>query len=182
MPQSALILVDIQNDYFPGGSFELVGMEKAAENAQHLLQQFREKQAPVFHIQHLATHPGATFFLPETDGAKTHVSVAPIPTETLISKHFPSSFRGTNLAEQLQSAEIKDLVICGAMSHMCIDATVRSAFDLGFNCTVIADACATRDLEYRGDVVKAADVQCAFMSALTMFYSSVISTDELKIV
>jgi nicotinamidase-related amidase len=181
MSQAALILVDIQNDYFPGGSFELVGMEKAAENAQLLLRQFREKQAPIFHIQHLATHSGATFFLAGTEGADTHASVAPNSTETLISKHFPSSFRETNLFEKLKAAEITDLIICGAMSHMCIDATVRSAFDLGFNCTVIADACATRDLEYGGDVVKAADVQCAFMSALTMFYASVIPRTDLRI-
>lgn len=120
MSQSALILVDIQNDYFPGGSFELVGIEKAAENAQILLHQFRGKQAPIFHIQHLATHPGATFFLPGTPGADTHVSVAPSLTETLISKHFPSSFRGTTLLEKLQEATITDLVICGAMSHMCL--------------------------------------------------------------
>jgi nicotinamidase-related amidase len=180
MSQAALILVDIQNDYFPGGRFELVGMEKAAENAQLLLQQFRQKQAPIFHIQHLATHPGATFFLPGTIGADTHASVAPTPTETLISKHYPSSFRETDLLEKLQAAAIQDLVICGAMSHMCIDATVRSAFDLGFNCTVIADACATRDLAYGGDVVKAVDVQCAFMSALTMFYASVIPRDALN--
>jgi nicotinamidase-related amidase len=181
MSQSALILVDIQNDYFPGGSFELVGIEKAAENAQLLLNQFRQKQAPIFHVQHLATHPGATFFLPGTEGADTHVSVAPSPMETLITKHFPSSFRETNLLEKLEESGIKNLVICGAMSHMCIDATVRSAFDLGFTCTVIADACATRDLEYGGDVVKAADVQCAFMSALTMFYASVISRDQLSV-
>jgi nicotinamidase-related amidase len=177
MSQSALILVDIQNDYFPGGSFELVGIEKAAENAQLLLHQYREKQAPIFHIQHLATHPGATFFLPGTPGSDTHASVSPSRTETLITKNF----RGTNLLEKLQAGSITDLVICGAMSHMCIDATVRSAFDLGFNCTVIADACATRDLEYGGDVVKAADVQCAFMSALTMFYASVISRDALTL-
>jgi nicotinamidase-related amidase len=182
MSQSALILVDIQNDYFPGGSFELVGIEKAAENAQRLLQQFREKQAPIFHIQHLATHPGATFFIPGTLGADTHISVEPSPTETLISKHFPSSFRGTTLFEKLQEAMITDLVICGAMSHMCIDATVRSAFDLGFNCTVIADACATRDLDYRGETVKAAEVQLSFMSALTMFYANVIPTNEFKFI
>jgi nicotinamidase-related amidase len=179
MSQSALILVDIQNDYFPGGSFELVGIEKAAEKAQRLLQKFRGKEAPIFHIQHLATHPGATFFLPETSGANIHVSVAPSETETLVTKSFPSSFRGTSLLKQLQAEAIQDLVICGAMSHMCIDATVRSAFDLGFNCTVIADACATRDLEYKGEFVKATAVQCAFMSALTMFYATVISTDEL---
>jgi nicotinamidase-related amidase len=176
--KEALVLVDIQNDYFPGGSFELVGMEAAAQQAEVMLQGFRDRQAPIFHVRHLSNHPGATFFLPGTDGSKTHALVAPKPDETVITKHFPSSFRETALLEKLQAAGVETVVICGAMSHMCIDATVRSAFDLGLNCVVIADACATRDLEYDGKVVAAAEVQCAFMSALTMFYAQVISTTE----
>jgi nicotinamidase-related amidase len=178
--KQALILVDIQNDYFPGGSFELVGMEAAAQKAQVLLQGFRDRQAPIFHIQHLSNHPGATFFLPGTDGAKTHAIVAPKPDEAVITKHFPSSFRETALLEKLQAAGVGVVVICGAMSHMCIDATVRSAFDLGLSCIVIADACATRDLEYGGKVVAAEEVQCAFMAALTMFYAQVIMAVEYK--
>jgi nicotinamidase-related amidase len=176
--KQALILVDIQNDYFPGGSFELVGMEAAAQQAQVMLQRFRDRQAPIFHVRHLSNHPGATFFLPGSEGAKTNAIVAPKPDETVITKHFPSSFRETALLEKLQAAGVEEVVICGAMSHMCIDATVRSAFDLGLSCVVIADACATRDLEYDGKVVAAEEVQCAFMAALTMFYAKVISTTE----
>jgi nicotinamidase-related amidase len=178
--KQALILVDIQNDYFPGGSFELVGMEAAAQKAQMMLKGFRDRQAPIFHIQHLSTHPGATFFLPGTEGAEINPIVAPNPDEAVITKHFPSSFRETPLLEKLQAAGVESVVICGAMSHMCIDATVRSAFDLGLSCVVIADACATRDLEYDGNVVAAAEVQCAFMAALTMFYAQVIAADTFE--
>jgi nicotinamidase-related amidase len=176
--KQALILVDIQNDYFPGGSFELVGMEAAAQQAQVMLQRFRDRPAPIFHVRHLSNHPGATFFLPGSEGAKTHSIVAPKPDEALITKHFPSSFRETALLEKLQAVGVGEVVVCGAMSHMCIDATVRSAFDLGLSCVVIADACATRDLEYGGKVVAAAEVQCAFMAALTMFYAKVIAAAE----
>jgi nicotinamidase-related amidase len=174
----ALILVDIQNDYFPGGSFELVGMEAAARQAQLMLEKFRDRRSPIFHIQHLSTHPGATFFLPGTEGAKTHTMVAPRSDESVITKHFPSSFRETPLLAQLQAAGVEEVVVCGAMSHMCIDATVRSAFDLGLRVVAIADACATRDLEYAGQVVAAAEVHCAFMAALTMFYAKVITAAE----
>lgn len=176
--QQGLILVDIQNDYFPDGSFELVGMNRAVNNARRLLQTFRDRQAPIFHIQHISLQPGATFFLSNTEGAKIHESVLPQAERITVLKHFPNSFRETNLLSQLQSAGISEVVICGAMSHMCIDATTRAAFDFGFDCILIEDACATRDLEYQGNLVKASDVQTAFMASLAAVYAKVISTDE----
>jgi nicotinamidase-related amidase len=64
--KAALILVDIQNDYFPGGKMTLDGIDAASVNASRLLGRFRKKRMPVFHFRHLAVHPGATFFLPDT--------------------------------------------------------------------------------------------------------------------
>jgi len=177
--KKGLLLVDIQNDYFPGGTMELVGMEQAAARARQLLQQFRTSKAPIFHIQHLATRPGATFFLPETTGAQIHDLVAPLPGEQLVTKHYPNSFRETTLLERLRCESVTDLVICGAMSHMCIDATTRAAFDFGFNCTVVEDACATRDLSFQGKTIKAADVHAAFMAALMVPYAKVMRTEEI---
>ena len=173
----ALIIVDVQNDYFSGGAMELVGMDGAALNCQKLLQHFREHQAPLFHIQHLAARPGATFFVPDTDGAEIHASVRPETGESIIVKHFPSAFRDTDLHQALQQAEIDELVICGAMSHMCIDTTTRAAFDLGYQCRVISDACATRDLEFDGRKVAAADVHAAFMAALALPFARIETTD-----
>ncbi len=177
-PKQALLIVDIQNDYFPGGKFELFEMEQAAKNAQRLLQRFRDQQAPIVHIQHIFLQPDAPFFLPETSGVEIHESVAPEPDALLIVKHFPNSFRETNLLQSLKALEIEEVVICGAMSHMCIDATTRAAVDLGFRGVVVEDACAARDLEYQGHVVKAIEVQSAFMAALAMMYATVVSTDE----
>lgn len=176
----ALILIDIQNDYFPGGNMELVGMERAADNAQKLLAEFRRKQHPVFHIQHISKRPGATFFLPGTSGAEINDVVAPKSNEAVITKHFPNSFRDTSLLKDLQSAEIEEVVVCGAMSQMCVDATVRAAFDFGFRCTVVDDACATRDLKHNGEIVEAHQVHAAFMAALAAPYAKVVSAaDEL---
>ena len=173
-----LIIVDVQNDYFPGGSMELVAMDAAASCCQKLLQAFRDKQLPVFHIQHLSTRPGASFFVPDTSGCEIHDSVQPLAGEAHIIKHFPSAFRDTNLHELLGLSGTDELVICGAMSHMCIDTTVRAAFDLGYRCQVIADACATRDLEFNGQKVAATDVQTAFMAALSMPFAQVSSSAE----
>ncbi|MBW2664180.1 MAG: cysteine hydrolase, partial [Deltaproteobacteria bacterium] len=148
MKQEALLIVDIQNDYFPGGNMELEGMEAAAANAQRILEFFRKTNKPIFHIQHLSNRPGATFFLPGTFGVEIHSAVKPMNKEPVIKKHFPNSFRETSLQEQLNELSIGQLTICGAMSHMCIDTTVRAAFDLGFSCRVVSDACATRKMEF----------------------------------
>jgi nicotinamidase-related amidase len=172
----ALILVDIQNDYFPGGTMELVGMAGAADNARAVLESFRARNAPLFHIQHLSVRPDATFFVPATEGAEHNDVVAPQPGETIIQKNFPNAFRATDLEQQLRDAGIEQMVIVGAMSHMCIDATTRAAFDLGFQCTVVEDACATRDLEFNGKTIGADQVHGSFMAALAAPYAAVVST------
>jgi len=176
---TCLILVDLQNDYFPGGNMELVGMEDAAAKAQALLNEFRKSKSPIIHIQHISARPGATFFLPETEGARINHLVNPEENETVIVKSFPNSFRSTSLLKMLEKDKISDLVICGAMSHMCIDATTRAAFDLGFSCIVAEDACATKDLIFKGKTIKASDVHASFMAALSVPYARVISTKEI---
>jgi nicotinamidase-related amidase len=174
-----LIVVDFQNDYFSGGKMELVGTEKAAENARLLLNKFREDNAPIVHIQHIAARPGATFFLPGTDGAEINTMVAPKDDEIVVTKNYPNSFRDTSLLDILKINKSNNLVICGAMSHMCIDATTRAAFDFGFDCIVAEDACATKDLIFKGKTIKAVDVHASFMAALSIPYAKVISTEEI---
>jgi len=176
--KKALLLVDIQNDYFPGGRMELTGMEEAASQAQALLAAFGRRQWPTYHIQHVSTREGAAFFLPDTPGVQIHACIAPRLGETVISKHFPNSFRDTGLKERLAAAGVGVLVICGAMSHMCIDASTRAAVDHGFSCVVIQDACATRDLKFAETLIPARQVHGAFMAALASFYARVISREE----
>lgn len=177
--KQALVLVDIQKDYFPKGRMEVVSAVEASRAAKRLLDHFREKNLPVVHIQHIATRPGATFLLPDTDGISFHESVAPLSDETVIKKHFPNSFRDTALQEQLDSQGIKELVICGMMSHMCIDATTRAAFDKGYSCSVAHDACATRNLVFQGFEIPAAHVHGAYMAALGAVYAKVSSAAEI---
>ena len=176
--KSALILIDIQNDYFPGGAMELAGMTPAAARARELLAAFRQARRPIFHVQHLAPGPDATFFRPGTPGVEINESVRPLPGEALVRKHYPNAFRDTGLLEVLQGAGVEEVIIAGAMSHMCIDASTRAAFDFGLTCTVIHDACATRDLAFQGLTIPAAQVHGAFMAALGMRYARVISLED----
>jgi nicotinamidase-related amidase len=178
--KSALILIDIQNDYFPGGAMELAGMTQAAAQARELLTIFRQARRPIFHVQHLAPGPDATFFRPETPGVEINESVRPHPGEAVARKHYPNAFRDTGLLEVLQGAGVEEIIICGAMSHMCIDASTRAAFDFGFTCTVIHDACATRDLAFAGLTIPAAQVHGAFMAALGMRYAKVVALKDFR--
>ena len=175
---SALILIDLQNDYFPGGAMELAGITQAGAQARELLAACRQSRLPIFHIQHLALGPGATFFLPKTVGVEIHASVLPGAGEPVIQKQYPNSFRDTGLLAALQTAGVEELIIGGAMSHMCVDATTRAAFDFGFSCTVIHDACASRDLAFEGQTIPAAQVHGAFMAALGMRYARVMALKE----
>ncbi len=177
---TGLILVDIQNDYFAGGRMELVGMQEAGSKAGELLSLFRGKNWPTFHIQHQSVQPGASFFLPETEGVVINDCIKPEPDEIVIQKHYPNSFRETSLLEELEKQDVKKVVICGAMSHMCIDATTRAAADHCFECTVVHDACATRDLEFSGSKINAADVHGSFMAALGAAYAQVVSLSEYR--
>lgn len=172
----ALLIIDIQNDYFENGAMVLVGSDKASQNAKLVLESFRNNDLPVVHIQHINNGEDATFFLPETKGAEIHENVKPEEGETLIVKHYPNSFRETELLDHLRSNDITDLVIVGMMTQMCVDATTRAAKDFGFNCTVLGDACATLDLEVNNKKVKAANVQTAFLAGLNSFYSKVTTT------
>jgi Amidases related to nicotinamidase len=177
----ALIIIDIQKDYFPGGRMELVGAQEAAERAAFVLGRFRAARMPVVHVRHESVQPGATFFLPGTEGAEIHPLVAPLPGETVIGKHDHNSFRHTGLMAVLQRFTATRLTICGMMTHMCVDTGVRAAFDLGFPCRLVADACATRDLMHGGRVVPAADVQAAYMASLGAVFAKVVNAVDVDL-
>jgi nicotinamidase-related amidase len=133
----------------------------------------------VVHVRHLSVRPGSTFFLPGTKGAEVHSLVTPKAGETVVEKNFPNSFRNTNLQQVLEKQGIKNLIVAGMMTHMCVDASVRHAADLGYKITLLGDACATRAQSYGGEKVPAKQVHAAFLAALNGFYAKVIPTHEL---
>ncbi len=181
MENTALLIIDVQNDYFKGGNMPLMRAEEAGKNTRKMLEYFRKNNLPVINIKHIAINEGATFFLPDTKGAKINSLVEPKNGEKVIVKHYPNSFRDTDLLTYLQSKQIKNLIITGMMTDVCVESTTRAAFDLGFNNTIIGDATATRDREVNGQVVKAAEVQRSFLagiSALGNLYAKVVDTND----
>lgn len=175
--KQALILVDIQNDYFKGGRHELVSPEQATFQAKKILTFFREQGWPIFHVRHISTSPKAKFFLPDTEGSEFYKDIYPLVGEQIIIKNRPNSFLETCLKEKLDESDIDMLIICGMMTHMCIDTTVRAAVNYGYSVELIEDACATRDLQWNGNTVKAEQVQNAFMASLDGSFAKVFKAD-----
>jgi len=175
---TGLILVDVQNEYFPGGRMELSGIGRASANAREILDLFRDRGWPLFHVQHLSKQADAPLFTPGTPFVEIHESVKPLVGEKVIQKHSPNSFHQTPLLGELKAVGVDHAVIVGAMSHMCIDATTRAAYDLGLRCALIHDACATRDLEFQGSKVRADEVHASFMAALGWWYAKLASAAD----
>lgn len=176
MSKRAILAVDLQNEYWPTGNFSLVGIEAAAANAARVMAHARERGDLVVNIRHEI--PGGPIFVPGSNGAQINEAVLPQGDEPVVTKYFPNSFRETGLDDLLKQKGIEEVVVIGAMSHMCVDATVRAANDLGYQTTTIHDACATRDLEFNGVATPAAQVHAALMAALAFMYGEVIDTDQ----
>jgi len=176
--KTALLVIDIQKDYFPGGKYPLVNPLEAAQKAYIILQCFRESGHHHVHIQHVSLEPDATFFISGDRGTDIHDSATHFEGEPIVYKHEPNSFLNTNLLELLKSWEIERVVITGMMTHMCVDATARAASDLGFQVIIAEDACATRDLKYGDTTIPAELVHKSFLAALKS-YGKVMRSDEI---
>lgn len=171
---NALILVDILNDYFTGGLWPIEQMDRVAATAAAVLTKARAAGETVIQIQHEALDDSAPFFRPGTEGARIHPNIAPEPQEPVILEHRPNSFHQTDLHARLLAKDITHITIIGAMSQMCIDATVRAARVLGYDVTVIAEACGPKTTGFGDKTLTAAQVQAAFLSARAQGYATVI--------
>lgn len=176
--KQALIIVDVQREYFPGGKLELYEPGRALAQAQKALQLFREKKWPVFFIRHVSSQEGASIFLPDTAGVELHPALAPREGEIVLDKHFPNSFLQTGLREHLVSQNVHHLVVCGMMTHMCIDTTVRAAQNDGFPVTLLEDACTGIPLKWSGTLVPYPTVHAVMMASISGTFATVKKTDD----
>jgi nicotinamidase-related amidase len=168
----ALIIIDVQNFYF--GENGLEGNVEASLKIKTVLDHFRRNNLLVFHVMHIKKDIDINDPI-----FAIHENVRPAEGETVIQKRTPGSFNGTDLLNELKERNVDEVVICGMMSHMCVDTTTREAFDLDFKCTVLHDACATRSLTFNGQTVPASHVHATSMAALAFAFARVISCDEL---
>lgn len=179
-PRRALLLIDIQRDYFPGGAHPLVGPDAAADAAAEVLARFRQRGEPVVHVQHVWDAPDAQYLRPDTPGVEHDSRVAPAAQEPVVVKAQPNAFIGTELERRLREQHIDRLVLAGMMTSMCVDATARAAVDLGFEVVVVGDACAAPDLRYAGVEVPGTHVHAAFLAALQDGYAEVVEASAVE--
>src|SRR5580765_1946737 len=112
MPRRALVLIDIQNDYFPGGKWTLSGIESAADNAAKVLAAARARGDLVIHVRHEFPSADAPFFTPGSPGAQIHPKVKNVAGEQVVLKHHVNSFKDTDLKAILDRNGIEEVVIC----------------------------------------------------------------------
>ena len=165
-PKTALLLIDIQNFYFPGGRLPLLNPEEASLKARKLLDRFREKDLLVIHVRHNTE-----------SGGEIHKNVEPLKTEKVISKNHANGFKDTDLLVYLKEHGVNRLVICGMMTHMCVEAATRAAHDYDFECVVIHDACATRSIKFQDREIPAEDVHYSSLASFSRYYARVVDTE-----
>jgi len=176
---TALVVIDVQNFYFPGGAMALADPLPASLQAKRLVERFRAKGWPVVHVQHLPQGQESPSPDAGDESYRIHPSVLPLAGEPVVGKHHANAFRDTDLLATLQRIGAKRLVIAGMQTHMCVEAATRAGTDLGFEVTVVHDACATRPLAFGGVEVPAAQVHAAALAAMSGSYARVVSTAEL---
>ena len=175
--KTALLIIDVQNDYFPNGNCELFQSELALKEVKRLQNFFRKKELPVYFIQHISDKQ-ASFFVPDSFGAEIHNEISPMDGEKVFIKNRPSSFSNKDLQLELVSNHIEKLVVCGMMTHMCVDTTVRAAKNFGYHVTLISDACTTKSLDWKGETIPANVVQSVYMASLENAFADIMTSKE----
>jgi len=178
-PDTALVVTDIQQFYFEGGLVPLTGSVEAANQARRVLEAFRARKLPIFHVRHVPKSVALVEGEPADAQYRIRSEVQPAAGEKIVTKRYANSFRETDLLDSLRQKGIKTLVIVGMQTHMCVEAASRAATDLGFDVVVVHDACATRPLEFEGRTVPAEMVHAAALAAIKGTYGRVVSVDQL---
>lgn len=112
---SALIVIDIQNDYFEGGAFPLWNTDETLQNILKAVEKAQEKNMKIILVQHVAAGP-SIFFNKDTKGAEIHSSLNNLKNADVVIKEFSDSFYKTNLEEILAKNNVKNLLVCGMMT------------------------------------------------------------------
>lgn len=173
---ASLVIIDAQKEYL-SGPLALSGMDEAVKNIAKMLEAARKAGRPIIHVRHLGTVGG--MFDPQGARGEFIPGLEPQGDEVIIEKRMPNAFKNTSLHETLQKHGHLDLIVCGFMSHSSVSTTVRRAKDYGYRCTLIEDACATRDLPFKDGVIPAAQIQQSEMAIMADNFACVAPTSSL---
>ena len=144
----ALLVIDLQNDYFPGGKFPLWNTEAVLQNIERAIERANARGIPVIHIQHIANSKLgiSPFFNEGTAGAEIHPRIlAAAPNAPIVVKEFADSFEKTTLEETLARLGVDELLVCGMMTQNCVTHTAISKAAEKYSVAILVDCCTTVD-------------------------------------
>ncbi|MDB5896075.1 MAG: sttH [Rhodoferax sp.] len=170
--RKALLVIDLQNDYFPGGNYPLWQPEAALARVLEAMGEASTAGVPVVLVQHVADAAKGVspFFNAGSEGVRIHPAVlAAAPGAPVVIKGHADSFRGTTLESTLDGLGIDSLLICGMMTQNCVTHTAVSRTAERYAVTVLGDACATVDQMVHGMALNALAPRVPVMSAEDAF-------------
>lgn len=147
--KKALLLIDLQNDYFPGGKFPLWNTDVTLSNIEQAINAAKAKNIPIIHIQHIANPEMgiAPFFNKGSEGARIHSRILEAaPDAPIVIKEFADSFEKTNLEEVLKGLGVDELLVCGMMTQNCVTHTAISKSAEKYKVSILPDCCTTVDV------------------------------------
>ncbi|ALQ67104.1 cysteine hydrolase family protein [Bacillus thuringiensis] len=176
--QIALIIIDVQKAFqlpYWGQRNNLF----AEENMRMLLEEWRKRKRPVFHIQHVNKENAQSMFYEGVETVNFKEEVQPLPGEVVIQKSVNSAFIGTNLEEQLRKNKCNAVVIVGLTTNHCVETTTRMAGNLGFTTYLVSDATATFNRKgLDGKEYSAEDIHNMTLVNLHEEFATIVTTKE----
>ncbi len=140
----ALLVIDLQKDYFPGGKFPLWNADGCKLNVIHAITAAQKAEMPVILIQHIAENGMAPFFNKNTPGAEIISDVrAIVPDAPVVIKHSADAFLKTDLEAVLQKLCVNKLLICGMMTQNCVTFTALSKEAEKYRPVILSNCCTT---------------------------------------
>jgi len=173
MSKSALIVIDLQNDYFPGGNFPLWNTELTLTNTENAIAKAHASNIPVILVQHVADASKgiAPFFNAGTSGVDIHPRIlAAAPDGIIVTKNFADSFHHTTLEQTLAKLGIEELLICGMMTQNCVTHTAISKAAEKYSVKVLSDSCTTVDQMIHRIALSAIATRIAVVESAVVFY------------
>jgi len=173
-----LIIIDMQNG-MAGSSAGPRNNPAAERNVAALLGAWRNVGATVVHVRHISRTVGSLFW-PGQPGVEFQEGLAPLPGEHVVEKNVPDAMINTGLEQWLHKRGITKLVIVGVSTNNSVEATARTAGNLGFETQVVSDATFAFDkVDYSGTKRTADEVHAMSLANLEGEYAVITNTERL---
>jgi nicotinamidase-related amidase len=174
---TALLVIDVQNEYFTGSMPVTYPME-SLKNILRAMDHAHTKGIPVAVIRHTNLAGNAGTFKKGTVNWELHDEINRRPADILVEKNLPGRFTRTNLENWLKSKGISRVTIAGYMTQMCCDTTARQAFHRGYSVDFLSDATGTLSFANSAGTITAGELHKAILITQQMLFSRVLTTDE----